>query len=355
MEKYCYRVAGIVTEIDYEATEYKDYLDREFGLLKCTGENPDIKVTIHNKKYKGTGKCKGSFQKKSGSVVQFFKAFGRRFVIVYKSISEMELYIPYSFGDCWGRIANPYYESRAISCREDFFHNPFLFILQMNLLKRNASLFHCSSFCNGDDRCFVLAGEGHAGKTAVLKELAKKGGIRACSEDFAVVDSEGIIYGYPHQLGVKTKSMEPSSFKGFGDKLNRRIYELLTEKKNVRHFPFKDVIKGEFKESARVCGVLFLDRQEKFDCRRIDSGRASETSVKIITKEFENMVSLKELSSALFEADISDMEFAGMLKKTEDVYGNFFEKTSGMCELRLPVYEDKAFTAEKICEVCAEI
>lgn len=356
MEKYCYRVAGIVTEINYSATEYRDYLDREFGLLKCSGEKADIKVTVHNEGYKMPSDGKDSFQKVQNGVAQLFKAFGRHFVIVYKSISEIDIYIPYSIRDFFGRLVNPYYESRAFCCLEDFFHNPFLLILQMHLLKRNASLFHCSAFSYADgDKCFALTGEGNTGKTAMLKELLKMGNIRAIAEDFAVVDSSGMIYGYPHQLGVKTESLDCEAFMGVGDKLNRTVYETLTGKKNVRHFPFKEIISAEFAEYAEVSGVIILDRKRPFEIYKADSDRASKISKEIITGEFENVVSLKELSEELFKNGLSDMGFDGMIKETGIVYESFFMKVKKIRNLKLPVYEDKAVSAKIISEVCGEV
>lgn len=356
MEKYCYRVAGIVTEINYSATEYGDYLDREFGFLKCSGEKADIKVTVHNEGYKMPSDGKDSFQKVQSGVAQLFKAFGRHFVIVYKSIFEMDIFIPYPIKDSFGRFVNPYYESRAFCCLEDFFHNPFLLILQMHLLKKNASLFHCSAFSFAEsDRCFALTGEGQAGKTAMLKELVKRKDVRAIAEDFAVVDSSGMIYGYPHQIGVKTKNLDSKAFEGLKDKLNRKVYEALTGKKNVRHFPFKEIISGEFTQSARIYGVIFLNRKEIFKVSKTDSSRASKLSEKNITREFENMVSLKELSKVLFEEGLSDMGFDEMVKNTGNLYDSFFAKVNGIYDLELPVFSDKAFAAGKISEVLGEI
>lgn len=355
MEKYCYKVAGIVAEIDYSAIEYGDYLEKEFGLLKCSFEKADIKVTVHNEGYKMPYSGKECFQKVQNGVAQFFKAFGRHFVIVYKSISEMDIYIPYSLKDSFARFVNPYYEPRALCCLEDFFHNPFLLILQMNLLKKNASLFHCSAFLDEEGKCFALAGEGHTGKTAMLKEFVKREKVRAIAEDFSAVDSSGMVYGYPHQMGVKTKNLDSKEFRGLGDKVNRKVYETLTGKRNVRHFPFKKIISDKFAESAGITAVLFLDRKEVFEVKKADSFRAVQLATDIITREFENMVSVKELSKKLFEEGLSDAGFDELIKRTGVVYGSFFERVSKIYDLKLPLYEEKSVAAKKISEVCGEV
>lgn len=360
MEKYCYLIADIVTEIDYDTTEYTDYLEREFGLMKCNKEEGHIKIAIRNKRYEGLDKLQPlgeGFFKDGKNVVQVFKAFKRSFVALYKGIRDIELFIPYSFKDFWGRLINPYYESRAVCCLEDFFHNPFLLILQLNLLHENTALFHCSSFLDtGRERFFALSGEGRTGKTTILKQLVKKGNIKACSEDFAFVNERGMLYGYTHLMGVKTKHLEPSCFKGFGNKLNRIVFEILTKKKNVRHFPFREIIEGEYTDCGKVQGVLFLDRNtQTVSNMKIDLDKAVDLSLRIITREFSNVVSLENLTRVLLNAGLSDIGFDEMVKRTETVYKNFFENVSGIYETGLPMYEDAGETAEKLNEILAEI
>lgn len=319
--EYYFSVAGLTVRINYDYDYITNYLDKEFSLLKSPAKKSLIVVKIKNGSFVNTSLYKkiGNTPKiVNNSIVQYFTAFQRHFGVEYSlegEAIECELFIPYSEKGGIKKFMSPFYEGPLFSCLADFFHNPFLAVLQFQLLLRGGSLFHCSSFyLDNENRTVVLAGGAGSGKSTLMTELLKKVPAKVCSEDFAVVSVDGSIYGYPHQTRVRFTDMRKANIKyksgiayglnGILDAINKYFYSVVQHKENGRHFSLKEIY-GAFGFQVKC----LMDGNIYFLTREVECPETSILNLKefcciqtdIILTEFNNMISAMEVFRSLAE------------------------------------------------------
>lgn len=260
--KYYFKIANTVVEISFDNDEVKDYLEKDFGLLVCQPCEPSIKLEVKNNTDMLPSDIKNDdkfeFRIKEGYLYQYFSAFQRHFWARYcfcENRTEVSLFIPYGNKGIGGQFLSPYFENPFQSCLIDYFHNTFLALLQSELMQREASLFHCSAFkLDSFNDAIVLGGGAQCGKSSLMTALSNFEPVEIYAEDFAVVTSEHVLYGYLHQTRVKFSDMNGAGLKfqpnkdgiisGVLNRCNKRVYSLLTNNKNGRHFSIKEYYHG---------------------------------------------------------------------------------------------------------------
>ena len=319
--EYLYAVAGTTVKIEYNNQYITQYLDREFSLMRCDRGTPSIIVKINNGSSVSIKRFKNQVRKLElidNKIVQFFKAFQRHFGVEYRfegNTIVCELFIPYSERGGLKKFMSSFYEGALYSCLADFFHNPFLAVLQYQLLNKGASLFHCSSFyLEQESRTIVLAGGAGSGKSTLMTELLKLVHANVCSEDFAVVTEDGRIFGYPHQTRVRFTDMGKARIRykngikyglnGVLDIINQYVYSIIQHKENGRHFSLNEIY-GEngFQMKCSMGGEIYFLRRdvERPERRVLNLEDYCSIQTGVILSEFENMISAMELIKGLAE------------------------------------------------------
>jgi len=363
--EFCYKINSVFVLIDYKNPGYLNYFEKEFGLLKVENNTNADKIKIHivEQRY-----VKGKNMKiitdnlwiDEKATIQKLQAFRREIWIRYNSIKDITLYLDYDVNEKIERFLNPFYESRAIACLNDFFHNAFLIILQLNLINCNGALLHCSSFIDIErNYMYTLCGTGQVGKSTLMQAILEDGKrYNYCAEDFAVVFSDGMLYGYPHECRVKESFFQDplyydmNSPPSLGDRINYFVYHKILKRGNGRHFAVRALFpKVQFQSFGALNDVYLLNRDsDEFLCEAISLEDFVSMQKQILSTEFSNMVMVRELLIAFKHIEFIDYDFEELMSRITKIYEKAFSHNVIIYQVYLPIYPDVHDATRKLIE-----
>lgn len=355
---YFFKIAHETVEVQYDNIVITDYLDNDFCFLKCKPEKPSIVICVIEEDASYQHLFNSSniiFVSAEQRVLQSFKAFQRHFWIEY-SIKDGTLYIKLEIPKYKAiqirRFISPYFEVPIRSCLIDFFHDPFMIVLQYKMMKRNMSLFHASSFIqSATNDMVILSGGAQSGKSSLMAGISKRNRIKICSEDFAFVGIDNRIYGYPHQTRVKFKDMKnlhleygkgDGFFKGMQDNVNHIVYGVISNRENGRRFPLKQIFKNhDFILYGEIKNKVYLINREstKLNNKSISIDEFCKIHTNIIMNEFENMTNSSKLLSSLGKLYGEEWSVINLWYQIYHIYQLTF-KDINLRQIELPYYPD---------------
>lgn len=367
--RYYFKIGNLTVLIEYNREQYCAYFEKEFGLLhvsegELTASRADICVTIQETPIRFLSEMKKvskGFWQCESFLLQQLVAFRRKTWIKYNSLNNIELIVTYPCNEPIEKLFNPFFECRSIACLHDFFHNPFLLILQLNMLKLNSALFHSSSLVKRNEEIYLFTGEGQSGKSSLLKLLLDNYNSSFSAEDFSFVCSDGSVFGYPHMCRVKDKDffrqiMTKSTINTIFDKLNYFAFHKVLRVGNGRHFSVSDYFSGKsFQERGNSGYVFELDRKcSEFSCEIQDLDSFVERQISVINNEFSNMVSVVDLADVLHKNGFVVYSFDDMINQIRQIYYTCFAKFKGLFILHLPFYSHIDEAADKLLTIVRE-
>lgn len=279
---------------------FEAYLKNDFGIFEAEeGEAPDILIRIRNQVYVPAEKK--SYQITARDHTTVFTC-ARRDKAIY-----IELYVPYHVKNVLlEMLGNPFFMPKWQRCLVDFFHNPFLGILQMELLARGATFLHAAAYCKSPQDGVVLVGDGQSGKSTILKWMSKEPGVSVMSEDFCIVNETGSIAAYPKQSRVTMADLKETAYYkksgrayAFWDRLNVVLFSALgwLGVPPKRRLAFEEVFAGcPFAKEAKLSCLVFLKREgEEPELEPCECEAFAELCAGTMQTEFENLAVFLEL------------------------------------------------------------
>ena len=119
---------------------------------------------------------------------------------------------------------------------------------------RNLSAVHAGAVLVGD-RALVFPGASHAGKSALVAELLRQGAI-CFSDEYALIDSEGLVHAYPRPLLLRNGGSEQTAV--LPVELNARVASSPAKVGWIFSLQYKSGGSWNIKEVSQGQGLLSL-------------------------------------------------------------------------------------------------
>lgn len=344
MGEFYFRVGFVGIMVAFTEEWIAEYLEKEYGLLREHSLSEDVKVNI--------------MYRNDYTVVQEniycgkLVARGRITYFELRSDSkylEVNVYIKKQACCTVKKFISPFYESIDESCLADFFHGPFLGILQIKLLEKRQSLFHASMFYK-EKNAIVLAGGAQCGKSRLAIEMLQRYDGGYCSEDFCIITADtGEIYSLPHQSRVKKEQLKQIGYQNQGilDSVNLSIYAKISPNRAARRLPVEKIFKNsKYVRNGNAAIIYLLDRSV------IKSTCIEEVPIDSAVAEFMNILNIEFINMKYVETCINGaLCFEGgymeMMERTKTCISDFC-KSKKIVHLRLPIYSDINITIENL-------
>jgi len=319
-----FKIADVCVNVDSWNEKILDNINEEYELLDKLDDdsNEDIKIGFE-------GNRKGKFY--------VFKASMRKFIIRFHSFNNLKLDIPYNQNnDFFFRIINPYYETRHNLCLTDFFHNIFLGILQIELLKKNSTLFHASAAILNENKANIFFGKAQSGKSEIIDLITREYNGSILSEDFCVIDCNSRVFALPHKSRVSILSYDSKRNNvSIIEKVNRFVVNKVLKRNCVRRMPFKRIYdRHSFSKSGEIGKVYIIKRDsDSLYSEKCTRSEFVGLCMEVMEEEFGNFVGFKDVLCIYRE----NLSWEEMLSRTKCMLGRIYD--SNECEiLNIPFY-----------------
>ncbi len=339
-------ISGVI--ISFQGTSFAmEYLLREFADVVTNEQQvEDLEIAIINETFRKPQKVDliaKQLYVKNNKIMQCIRS-KRNEIWVETTIQKglprkVNLYIPYEISDNISKMFHPAYLCKWQISLVNFVHGPFLGMMELLLLERNASYFHASAFRAYGEGGILLTGYGQVGKSTFVKWITNDNKNDIISEDFCIINSEKEVIPYSKQsrIRLQNKSDFEQYRKEVGnysimDQINYSVFKLL---KRVGIHPIRILSVSEMfsnykkVESIQIKDIYCMKREgTTFDIKAIEKNEFIEFSEKNLEIEFNNMIGVSEWLKAL-EAITKTKELKDQLsEKRKKIFESVFEKVN---------------------------
>lgn len=297
-------IANILLSIFTDDNQIRNYITREFENNYLNDNidyiKPSVSINIYStKKYEFKIEKKinnNIFTDSDKNIMQIIKAKGRKTIVIYsKNFEKINIYIPYkTTTNEITKIINPKYLAKWQNCLIDFFHGPFLGILEYFLLKKDYTFIHGSSFCY-NSMGYVFSGKAQVGKTEIVNSL--KNDAKILSDDFTILLDNSHISPYQKSIGVFLENINFDTYYSdkkrisiIFEKINFKIFKILRFKPKRILF-FKEVFTNSYsKDNIELNKIFYINRDnDNYKIKKIEVSEYVPEMVKILENEFNNL------------------------------------------------------------------
>lgn len=334
-----YQFGKLAVKFEVCDSKIANNIQSEYSQLPHSVKNPDLSITFDTE---AIGDC---------YPVQKLQATGRSFTIEYVNETKLHVCVPESTSFDWlFRTINPTYESRQSAAIIDFLHNLFLGILQVQLLKRESTIFHCGTLCMpGNNKAILLFGGPQIGKSTLINLLTENYWGKIISEDFCILSKEGLVYSLPHKRRISLSQYEKMGHcLNFAEWWNRNFCKFM-RKEAYRVLPFSEIFnRHSFSLEAPIDIIYFVQRdgtvvfQEK--CSKSEF---TQKCLSVLVGEFKNFSGFEQMFDVLPGRTYAGMNFVQMVENTKQIIEAVYDRID--CRiLHVPFLRTPEMSAEAL-------
>ena len=300
-------------------------------------------------------------------VIQKLSAKNRDSYIEYQKKGDCiftALYISYKIKqNSLERMKDPLYMMRWERCVIDFFHGPFLGIMELLLLKHGSSFLHAAAYAiNG--KGISLAGNGQSGKSTIVSWIVENKNISIISEDFCIVSSDKQIISYPKSSRIVKDKLDETNYWQIcnqdtivANKINLFLFSFLqkfgiTAKRIMPN--------GEIFKNIPICmttdyySAIWVNREvTELKLEDITAVELAELCGESMKTELYNLSGFTDILDLLQSKYDSELCFEKIIKNIKEIYYWCFSDTISK-RLNLPFYREKNETKSKINKILLE-
>lgn len=236
--------------------------------------------------------------------------------------------------------------SVSINSRIEISYSLFWYIIQVLLLKENASFIHAGTFTSGCNKAIAFMGTGGSGKTSNMFQYLSKSEYEYLSEDFGIINDKGNVYLSPKTLSVYDSDIENESsillkFKKSMTISNRFKWSFnsMVRKKNpMIKVPVRCLFEREkLSKLALLSKSFYIIRSDisEPEVRKIDIEELSQRLVNITLREMKKYVELINLINASAPSDYPYPSLEEFIASVKNIYLKAFNNSENYL-LNLP-------------------
>jgi hypothetical protein len=365
-------IGSVDVKISAEKRDISDYLLREFhhfttDCIDC--DSFDIEIEILNSSFSlpyNSTKIINTTYVFDGTIAQQINARGHSTWILYKpgktSSHHIAVYLPYKIGNSnMEKLFSASFLTKWQSCLVDFFHGPFLGILQIELLKRGNTFLHASAYCTENGKTITLAGNGKSGKSTFVGLLTEGSSRSIIAEDFCIIDNGFFVISYPKQCRVYKEQLNHTSYyngkgriENFFDKLNFLLFSpaKIIGLKPKRRLSFDEIYDNRsFIFNAPLNAVVFLKREgDEIKVEHRSKDEFVKLCVETMLTEFNNLTAFSDYLSAAEKIHYFSKTQEGIIAEMQSLFSNMYDKTD--CYVaEVPFYDNLEFVNTKLSAI----